>query len=235
MNAVASGGTVNVAAGAYAEDVMIAAAKGAVDLAGEGSATTTIKGVALVDAISWPLADPNIEILADGVKLHGFTVESPDAAAGFYSSGVVIGGANVEIYGNAFRVADAASLDDVSQALQTYRDAFNPTGGDLDGLRIHDNTFTSFRTEAAGFEAIFINHVSAGAAPAGTVTIANNTFSGAVLRAITTERSKTDITGNTVTTTLAVENTFQGMQVRDYDDRDVASVLVSANQISGFR
>ncbi|MBT3378802.1 MAG: hypothetical protein HN406_24585, partial [Lentisphaerae bacterium] len=182
----------------------------------------------------------NIEIAGDGVEIHDFTIESPDAAVGYYSSGLVIGGDNVEIHANTFRTASAASLDDISQALQTYRDAANPTGGSVDGLNIHGNTFESSGTGVAGYEAIFINHTSSDPTPTGQVVIDENTIGGAVIRAITTERSNTVISNNAITTSLVPKEeslnageALQGILVYDFSQRPQQDVTVNGNTIGG--
>ena len=63
------------------------ATKGSLELIGETGAI--IKGVANTASTLWPLAAPNIEILADGVLIHGFEIEGPDMEADKYASGVV--------------------------------------------------------------------------------------------------------------------------------------------------
>lgn len=233
ISAVASGGTVNVAAGTYTEDLTIPVTKVSLNLVGAGLLTTTIKGVQNLPAASFPLAAPNIEILADGVKIHEFTIEGPNPANGFYSSGVVIGGANVEIYNNAFKVANASNTDDISQAIQTYRDG-NNGAGDLSGLNIHDNSFTSLGEGTHGYEGIFINHTSTDPNPAQSVIINNNQFSGNVLRGITTERSKTTITNNSIITSSLLANTFQGINIIDYGNREQRDVSIIGNTVKGL-
>jgi hypothetical protein len=227
-----SGSTVNVLAGTYVEDVSIPASKANLDLTGAGLATTTLKGVQNVLSTSFPLAVPNIDILANGVKLHGFTIEGPNPVAGRYASGMVIGGSNVEIYSNAFKVPNASNTDDISQAIQTYRDG-NGGAGDLSGLNIHDNTFTSLGSGTHGYEGIYINHTSTDPTPASTVTITNNQFTGNIFRGITSERSKTAISNNTITTDNVVANTFQGINVVDANNREQKNVTVTGNTVKG--
>ncbi len=233
---VADGGTVYVGAGTYEEDLVIDIS---VDLWGDdGAASTIIKGVANVDAGEFPLAVPNIQVVGSNVEIHGFTIQGPDPVAGKYSSGIVIGGDNVEIHHNVFQVTNASSLDDISQGIQTYRDG-NAGAGDLDGLNIHDNTFAALGAGTHGYEAIFINHTPSGASPAGVVTIANNQIGGVLLRGITTERSNMAITGNTVETTLdpwdgeVGAGAFQGILVMDFSGREQRDVAVAGNTISG--
>ena len=44
-----------------------------------------------------------------------------------------MGGANFEVYDNAFQVPNAGSLGDISQGLQTYSGTNNPTAGCMRG------------------------------------------------------------------------------------------------------
>ncbi|MBI4323787.1 MAG: hypothetical protein HY674_00825, partial [Chloroflexi bacterium] len=249
ITAAAAGDTINVAAGTYTEDLVIAAAKANLNLVGAGAGTTTIKGVASPDwtVTTYPTAVPNIDVQASGVKIHGFTIESPNPAALHYSSGMLIAGNNVEIYDNVFRTGGAgtAAEDKMSNAIQTWRDGNNPIGS-LDGLNIHNNTFESLiHANTAGYDAIFINHTTADPTPTDWATIADNTFSGVagkakLFRGITTERSKVRITGNTIVTELAAASTLQGVNVLDYGDvtsnggREQRNVTISGNIISGF-
>jgi parallel beta-helix repeat protein len=236
-----AGDTIKVGDGTYTEDLSIT--KNNIELTRWDTAVVKIEGVQTTSSTLWPLAAPNIDVLGNGVKIHGLTIRSPVASAGYYSSGVVVGGNDVEIYDNTFETASAGSFDDVSQALQTYNDAANPTGGDVDGLSIHDNTFTSYAGGAAGYEAIYINHVTSGTSPAGTVTIDDNDFGGTLVRAITTERSKTDITDNTIASTLTptavggttvVGENLQGINVLAAGGGDVDAVAVTGNSVTGF-
>ena len=202
----------------------------------KGAASTIIKGQANVDITQWPLAVPNIEILADGVEIYGFTIQGPDWEPNKYSSGMVIGGDNVEIHHNIIQVTNANSLDEISQGIQTYRDG-NGGAGDLNGLYIHDNTFQPWGSGTHGYEAIFINHTPSDPSPVGTVTIQGNTITGAVIRGITTERSNVTLTGNTIETTLEPFDgnvgAFQGINIMDYGGREQKDVTVSNNVFRG--
>ncbi|MHC5108553.1 MAG: right-handed parallel beta-helix repeat-containing protein, partial [Planctomycetota bacterium] len=225
---------INVEPGTYAEDLEIGFGLDGLELVGNESdlAATTIKGVVNVDSTQFPLAVPNINILASGVVIHGFTIQGPDPVAGRYASGMVIGGDNVEVHHNAFEVTNASTLDDISQGIQTYRDG-NGGAGALDGLDIHDNTFTHHGEGTAGYEAIFINHVvgpmitergretvrksldltertdaddnqlvAGGPGTLAPATVANNLFGGMLLRGISSERSSTVIFGNVLASSL---------------------------------
>ena len=221
--------------GLYVEDLVISAVKdGVILMSVSGKSATTIKGVQNTAIGLFPLAQPNIDILADGVKIHGFTIQGPDYEAGKYSSGMVIGADNVEIYDDAFQATPAENWDEISQTIQTPRD----TAESVNGLNIHDNTFAALADSTAGYEGIFINHTLSDPNPAGTITIADNTFSGKVLRAITTERSKAVISGNTIVTGLVPGGAnpgeaLQGILVRDFSNRTQKDVQITDNTVKG--
>ena len=223
-----SGDTINVAAGTYTEDLEIPSGTTDLELKPASGDDVTIKGVQNVVWTSWPLAAPNIEILGSGTKIHGFTIEGPAPATGYYSSGMVIGATDVEIYDNAFKVPNAGNTDDVSQGIQTYHKNAVPTV-DVSGLNIHNNTFTNLGTGTVGFEAIYINRDADSAS--GTVTIADNQSTGYVFRGVTTERSNTTISDNSIVTDVALAVAWQGILVRDSATQD--SVMITGNTVKG--
>jgi hypothetical protein len=233
--AVASAGvdyTLLVHSGVYEEDLVISAAKEGVTLMSvSGKDATTIKGVQNGLCTDWPTAYPNIDILADGIRLTGFTIASPDYQADHYTSGMLIGGSNVEIYENDFEVTSAEITDEISQAITTYHENAIP-GVNLTGLNIHDNNFAPLVSNStAGYEGIYINY---SVATAG-VTIADNTFGGEIVRAITTECSDTVISGNTIITDLApgLPGGYMGILVCDYFLAAQDSVSVIGNTVKG--
>jgi hypothetical protein len=232
INAVAAGGSVMVAGGMYVEDLSIPLAKASLEIAGAGTSSTTVKGVQSIPVGSFPLTMPNIQVLGNGVRIHGFTIEGPDYVSGKYSSGLVINASNVEIYGNNFRVPPAGSAAEVSRAIQTIRVNTDPTV-DISGLNIHDNVFTHIATSLSGYEGIWIS-LDAGT---GTATVQNNQFGGCVLRAITTERSRTTIYANSIITDLVPNvpgaGAWQGLNTGGANDGSVARVLITANTIKG--
>jgi subtilase family serine protease len=225
-----SADTINVATGTYIGDLVIPASKSDLELKPAVGADVTIKGVQKVLSTSFPLAAPNIEIRGNGTKIHGFTIEGPAPALGYYSSGMVIGATDVEIYDNAFKVPNAGNTNDVSQGIQTYHKNAVPTV-DVSGLSIRNNTFTNLGTETtpAGFEAIYINRDTG----SGTVTVDDNQFTGDVIRAITTERSNTTISDNSIVTDLLVSAGFQGILVRDSNSENLDNVMVTGNTVKG--
>jgi hypothetical protein len=146
---------------------------------------------------------------------------------------MIIGAKNVEIYDNAFQVNSASDTEnfyDVSQGIVSYHKLAIP-GVDVSGLNIRDNTFTHRGAGTVGYEGIYINRDEG----TGTVTIADNEFTGKVLRAITTERSKTVISDNTIITDLApgLPGGYMGILVRDYYINGQDTVSVVDNTVKG--
>lgn len=232
IDVASSGDIIEVYAGTYTGDLDIPDTLTNLELVAVETGVT-IKGVANVAEGLWPLVAANINIWADGVKVHGFTIEGPDYEAEYYSSGMVIGGANVEIYDNDFKATGAETIDEISQTIQTYHK--DGILFDVSGLNIHDNTFAALAVSTAGYEGIYVNSD----AETDTVTIKDNTFTGKVFRAISTERSKTDIIDNTIITDLLSVNVFSagngymGIFVADYGFLAQSSVNVIGNTISG--
>jgi len=216
--------------GLYQEDLLINV-DGLTLMSVSGKDATTIKGVQNVPEASWPLAKPNIDILSDGVQISGFTIASPDYQAGYYTSGMVIGGSNVEIYGNSFEVTGAMTLGEISQAITTYHENATP-GVDVSLLNIHNNSFTALVSgSTAGYEGIYINYSIATA----DVTIAANEFGGEIVRAITTECSDTVISDNTIVNDLApgLPGGYMGILVRDYAGNPQNNVSLVDNTVKG--
>jgi hypothetical protein len=211
-----SGDTIIVHEGTYEEDLLISKT---LELKAAEGDEVTIKGVAAYDA--FPLAVPNIEILADEVKIHGFTIESPWVPAGNYSSGMVINGTNVEIYENVFHsVGDGECI-----VIQTWSSKAMPTSN-LSGLSIYDNVFRGNPGEF--YAGVYINPDSAAS---GMASVYGNKFHGAVYYGIVTERNNTQIQDNRIFTRLT--GTGYGIRVREYFEDPQEGVLVSGNIIKG--
>ena len=223
------GHTLMAHSGLYKEDLSINV-EGLTLMSVSGKDATTIKGVILSQ---WGgTTNPNIDILADGVKLHDFTIQGPEPSGILFAAGMIIGAQDVEIYNNAFEVnsaSDTVNFDDVSQGIVAYHKNAIP-GVDVSGLNIHDNTFTHRGTGSVGYEGIYINRD----AGTGTVNIADNEFTGKVLRAITTERSNTVISDNTIITDLApgLPGGYMGILVR-YASEGQDAVSVVDNTVKG--
>ncbi len=241
IDAANVGDTINVAAGTYTEDLSMSEGQGKenIELAGAGQGITTIKGVATTGG-------PNINIhLVDGIKIHDFTIESPDLA-GAQSGGITLSGQNIEIYDNTF-VSNFASSDSYAVAIQTYRsqwvgDIWNIwKEHDVSGLHIHDNTFQdNGGASDNGYIGIWINRDSG----SGTATIEDNTFSGIVRWGIFTERSNTLIQNNIIDITGGLRT---GIGVFDWGGADAndpesdhgeprpqENVQVLGNTVRGF-
>ena len=219
-----AGDTIIVAAGTYTEDLVID--KGDLELRPALGAAVTIKGIDTEPWSSFPLANPNIEIQSGGVKLHGFTIESPDVPDGHYSSGIVLNGTDVEIYDNTFICKGAG--DGGCVLIQTYRDDILGYNSDISGLNIHDNTFSG--TPGGGYVGVFINHTLEGT---GTVYIQDNVFTGNIAQAIVTERSWVVIEDNLIVTDQTPAAGGVGIIVQDWDSREQSDVLISRNVIKG--
>ncbi len=225
------GDTIIVHAGTYEEDLVIEAD---IELMPFEDDLVTIKGVALS---VWLITTyPNINVLADGVKIHGFIIQGPDPVGTSFAAGMIIGAQSVEIYDNAFEVMNANDEpvgDDISQGIVTWN-VQAMADVDVSGLNIHDNTFTHDGTGTIGYEGIYINRDTG----TGAITISDNTFSGMMVRGVTVERSDASITGNTFTPTEGWRRTgvlvmdlggFYGAGCELQDNIDV-----TGNTISGF-
>lgn len=248
VNHAGSGDTINVCPGTYTEDLSITTND--LELVGLSSSPgPTIEGVDVVAGTLFPLADPNIDIQANGVSIHGFTIKSPVVGTNLscpltalpcfeYSSGIVLTGTDIEIYDNDFLVGTG----DVSQGIQTWALDNAPAGlRDISGLSIHDNTFTHLgpTTGVGLYEGIYINPQSDifdETDPADAVTIEDNAFSGELIRAITTERSQTVIDGNTMSSDSGtVLNTFpRGIQLQDGDHHSVTDNTIDDSGSGAF-
>jgi len=216
------GDTIVVHAGTYEEDLTITVEN--LELAGNGPASVFIKGIAVEPWANWPLASPNIDIQANGVKIHGFTIQSPDVPDGHYSSGIVLTGTDIEIYDNIF--VSNATGDGGCVAIQTYRDNVTGYESDISGLNIHDCNFTG--SPAGGYVGVFINHTNVGS---GTATVQANNLTGNIAQGVVTERSNTDIKNNTITNDMASGS--RGIIVMDWDARAQDAVAMSNNTITG--
>ena len=221
-----AGDTIIVRAGTYIEDLSIPNTKANLEIKPVDGEAVTIKGVATLAWANWALADPNIDIRANGVKIHGFTIESPDVPTTDYSSGMVITGTNVEIYNNSFVSKGTGGGGCV--VIQTYRDNVLGYDSDISGLNIHDNNFSG--TPGGQYVGVFINHTTIGV---GIVTIQNNTFIGNIYQGVVTERSNTAITSNQITTTQAAGANGRGIVVMDWDARNQDNIQITNNTVKG--
>ena len=107
-------------------------------------------------------------------------------------------------------------------------------GGEVDGLNIHDNTFTDFGAGSWGYDGIYLNTDAGDPTPGGAVTVNNNTFSGDIVRGFTTERSNVAITNNSFVSDLppsdlSTAGAWQGVNVDASQD-----ITLTGNTINGF-
>ncbi|MBW2976222.1 hypothetical protein KY347_02130 [Candidatus Woesearchaeota archaeon] len=240
INAAVNGDTVNVGDGAYIEDLVIPEGKNNLELVGAGQDVTTIQGIAATGA-------PNIQIhTVDGVKIHGFTIESPDLSDGSGSGGITFSGENIEIYDNKF-ISNFAHTNTYAIVMQTYRSQWvgEPWNlwkeHDVSGLNIHNNIFTdSGGSSDNGYYGIWINRDSG----SGTATVKENTFSGTTRWGVVTERSNVLIQDNILDVTNGVRG---GIAVMDFGDpntndpeynggfpRPQNNVQILGNTVKGF-
>src|SRR3989344_7080078 len=104
--ASSSGDIINVLPGTYTEDLIIDSSKTNIEIISSDKTTTKIKGVQYNSS--------NILVNASGVKIHGFTIESPDYLAGNYSNIMIIASSGIETYDNDFKVISANSQTELS-------------------------------------------------------------------------------------------------------------------------
>ncbi|GAF68752.1 unnamed protein product, partial [marine sediment metagenome] len=120
-------------------------------------------------------------------------------------------------------------------AIQTWT-AVN-SGTDIKGLNIHDNTFKEDDTNKLrdyGYYGIYLNLPTDDDASSNRIAIKDNTFSGRIWRAITTEHSYVDIRGNTITATNDdTWNYGKAINVLQWGANTIQSVNISGNSISG--
>jgi len=217
IDASGPGDTVEVASGTYEEDLVIPAGKDGLEIKGVADPEKPIiRGITVVDY--YP-GRHNINILSSGVKIYGFTIESPDVPEGYYSGGIHLDSTDIEIYDNDFVLTGEGEQ---AVAIQTWR-VCNEPEADISGLKIYDNTFYG---DIGMYQAIWINRDTG----EGVVTVENNEFSGNVMRAIATERSNTVISGNAMTSEIL----SHGITVRDWDEREQENVEVAGNTVEGF-
>jgi len=115
---------------------------------------------------------------------------------------IFLDGENIEIYDNDFVAIGAGSSGKSGDAqiwlIQTYRKGVSPVApADIDGLSIHDNTFTG--TVPDGYCGIYVNPDKA-PDDCGVVQIKDNDFTGDIFQGVVVERSNVLIQGNTMIT-----------------------------------
>ena len=224
IDMASAGDTILVGPGTYVEDLTIL--KDNLTVGPWDEAVVTIKGIDTVADGLWPLADPNIDIQANGVSIHHVTIESPDVPDGQYSSGIVLTGQNIELHNNTFVQLGTGAGYGV--AIQTYHEFAIP-GSDIGGLSIHDNEFQG--TPGGDYVPIYVNYT---ASTDGAVTIEDNVMTGNVFYVVT-ERSGTIIRNNTIARDSLGGSA--GIRVQDFGvatPHAIQDVLISGNRIENF-
>jgi len=251
VNAVADGGTVNVAAGTYAQDIYI---NKSLALTGDivTPANVIIKGQTTELNSNFPNAGiigssiAAVEINADNVQVQGFTIETPNLTDLNYAFGILLDGTDIEVNNNVFNMkSDGGGIVDPINdrgpvAIQTWTSANG--GTDTKGLNIHNNIFQEDsvnKLRKNGYYGIYLNVPTDEDASANRISIANNNFSGRIWRAITTEHSYVDIEDNTISTTNDLTwdtNAGYGKGITLHQwapDTTIDSVTIEGNTISG--
>jgi len=226
VDAASAGDTVNVMAGMYVEDLVIPAGKDGLELKGNGCNVTTIKGVAT--SAGTPVYNIRFDEFdgVSGVKIHGFTIESPDVPTNHFASGMVLNGQDIEIYDNCFVSKGAASaVDNYCVAIQTWRWSAAPDS-DLTGLKIYDNTFSS-EGDLWVYQGVFVNRDGE---DFGDVTVSGNNFSGNVHMGIAYEGNNAVISDNEMTSTYE----GVGIAIMDWAELEQNDVDVDGNELQGF-
>ncbi|MEK7413842.1 MAG: hypothetical protein AAB263_11060, partial [Planctomycetota bacterium] len=228
-----TGGTVNVGAGTFTEDLSITTNN--LSLQGAGP-TSVIKGVSSLSQASFPQFQnaTNILVQADAVTINNFTLETPNVAAGSYSALITFVGQNFQVTNNTLNsiqgdTAPVGANDSLTNIMIQSIGPGAAPAGNIDGLLVQGNTFTG---NGKGYYGVYLNQQ--GAAVAGTATIDNNQFNGNIWRAISTERSNTTITGNTIAPgpeTLAAWG-GSGIAVRNFTGTTIDNVTITGNTIT---
>ena len=192
-----AGDTINVAAGAYPEDIDITKT---LTIVGAGTATTTITGQS-TDAVAIFLAPVNaaVDIRADNVKLSGFTINTPGGTVALFATAILVSGIDVEILNNAITLSKGGA--GITPSVGIYTIAANA----FDGLSIHDNTIGDDGTGTGlGFQGIRITGQGPAVNAAKPVVVTDNVITGALVIGIESQRSSVTIggSGNTLRTSL---------------------------------
>ena len=227
INTASAGDTINVMAGTYVEDLVIPAGKDGLELKGSGCNVTTIKGVATA-SVGPPVYNIRFDEF-DGVnevKIHGFTIESPDVATDHYASGMVLNGQDIEVYDNCFVSKGAEGAEDnYCVAIQTWRWSAAPDS-DLTGLKVYNNTFGS-EGDLWVYQGVFVNRDGE---DFGDVTVSGNNFTGNIHMGIAYEGNNAVISNN------AMASTYEGIgiAIMDWAELEQDDVDVDGNELQGF-
>jgi len=227
IDIASAGNTINVMAGTYVEDLVIPAGKDGLELKGSGCNVTTIKGVATA-SVGAPVYNIRFDEFdgVNGVKIHGFTIESPDVPTDHYASGMVLNGQDIEIYDNCFVSKGAEGAEDnYCVAIQTWRWSAAPDS-DLTGLKVYNNTFSS-EGDLWVYQGVFVNRDGE---DFGDVTVSGNNFTGNIHMGIAYEGNNAVISDNAMTSTYE----GIGIAIMDWAEFEQDNVDVDSNELQGF-
>ncbi len=212
--------------GVYEEDIHITTPN--ITLLGndDDPSRVVVRGVSTQPQSTFPdtSLSTTIAVSASGVTIHGIRIESPNNPAGYYSSGIVVGAQNIQIYNNHFvsREQGEVSVGHSESAVVAIQTAYHTEVG---GLLISGNDF--FGTPAHGYYGVRLRPSD----DAGVVTISQNTFSGMIWQAIDIERSFVTVSGN------SVQAEDYGQSWRESTgigvDGNVNTILITLNTING--
>ena len=225
----------------YAEDVVIPALTTGITITGpmmpdrDGS-YPTLQGVSYSPIDPFGPADPCIHILGEGTTLQYLNLYSSPYLADNYTTNVLVEAEDATIQYCDFYVNSAPNTAEISQAIVTRN------GVSVDGLVIDSNNFAVLDDMGDwGYEGIYVNPGMVIRAGSG-ISITNNTFSGEVIRAITTEQGNALISDNTIGTTLpwmgdgfATAGAWQGINVRNVLNQTQTDVTISDNTVDGYK
>jgi hypothetical protein len=188
------GGKVTVGDGTFTEDLSITT-DNLILTSLNGKVNTTIKGVASDTSANFPLFQnaTNIFIDANDVTIDDLTLQTPNVAAGDYSSLITLIGENISLTNNSFAsihtsTPPAGANDGITNFIIQSISAADAPAGSIDGLTITGNTFDG---NGKGYYGIYLNQQGAvvGTLAGDEVLIDGNQFTGNIWRAISTERN----------------------------------------------
>lgn len=232
IDAASDGDVIDVEAGTYEEDLFFHPSKKGLELKGANSSNTIIQGVSVgVPGV------PNINIHADDMKIHGFTIKTADGR-GSWVDGLILNAVNVEIFDNVFKVISSESTGNGGASIQTWRNenallqntqySFNPEReSNISGLKIYNNTFSNEGGER--YMPLWINYD----AGSGLIDIFDNIMEGDIHRAIRAERSNVNILNNKINSSWKGSS---GIIIYDWRDNpnDQKNINLSGNTLEGF-
>ncbi len=163
------------------------------------------------DAIGLYLQKDNAPV--NNVRIRGITFEGPTPNAGEYSVLVFVNGTNIRIHNCEFRVPVSNNPSYISSAIRTHNELldFSPDNS-INGLYIHDNTFTHFGTlpSSLGYNGIILNYeLGLGA---NSIRVFDNTFTGNLYTGILVSAPGVTVRGNNLTSDVQA---FYGIAVID--------------------